>query len=284
MRLIDTHAHLNFEEFEKDLDAVLARAQKEGVEKIIVPSADKETAQKAIKLAEKYPQIYCAIGVHPLYLAGGGSLFVEDGSPQGFYLANGKSLEVFHLRDFLSFLQQPKVVAIGEVGLDYFVSSARPAPVNRGLQLEVLRKFFEIALEQDKPLIVHLRPSSKKSLDAFEDFIKLAQDFSPLPRGVVHCFSGPWSVAERLLALGFWLSFTHLSYLLPESKEVFVRAPENRIMLETDSPFLSPYKDKARNEPAFLRKIAENFALLKDTSAERLGEITSKNAEEFFLL
>lgn len=282
MRLIDTHAHLNFNDFSPDVEGVIKEAKKTGVEKIIVPSANEETAHKALKQAQKYPELYAAIGVHPIYLAGAGSLFVEDGSPKGFYLKNhGQELSVFRLQDFVKLLNQEKVVAIGEVGLDYFASQQRPTPVNPELQLEVLKRFFILALEEQKPLILHIRPT-KNSNDAFLDLINLAQNFSPLPKAVVHCYSGSWDIAEQLIALGFYLSFTYLTFYSQGAQETFQKMPLEKAMVETDAPFLSPKKEIKRNEPQFLPLIVEKLALLRKEDPEKIATITTNNAFSFF--
>jgi len=282
MTLIDTHAHLNFSDFQNDLDGVLERAKQKGVEKIIVPSANKSTALESLNLSAKYPQIYSAIGVHPFYLAGAGGLFTENGSPIGFYLANGsKTQEVFHLNDFKQMLKNNKVVAIGEVGLDYFESSTRPTKVNKKAQSEILFKILGIALESNKPLILHIRPTAN-SMDAFLDLIKIAGKFSPLPRSVIHCYSGNWKIAQKLISLGFFLSFTQMTFYSQGSLETFAKTPLQRIMIETDSPFLSPYKEQKRNEPAFLKKIAKELAYAKGITLEELSSATSQTAKEFF--
>ncbi len=284
MRLIDTHAHLNFSDFDVDLQEVIDKAKTVGVEKIIVPSADEETAKKGQTIAQQHPKVYAAIGVHPLYLAGAGSLFVEDGSPQGFYLQKGtQKLSVFRLRDFKKLLSHEKTVAIGEVGLDYFVSKGRPTPINRELQIEVLKRFFMLALEENKPLILHIRPSSN-SYDAFEDLINLAQNFSPLPKAVVHCYSGNWEIAQQLIALGFYLSFTYLTFYSKGAQETFKNMPLEKIMLETDAPFLSPKKEIKRNEPGFLPLTVKKLAQLRGENEEKIATITTENAISFFNL
>ncbi|MCD6194609.1 TatD family hydrolase [bacterium] len=284
MRLIDTHAHLNFNDFNADLDLVIKRAKESGVEKIVVPSANEKTSRKAVALTQKYQEIYASIGAHPLYLAGGGSLFVENGSPKGFYLKNyGQRLNVFRLQDFKKLLRQKKVVAIGEVGLDYFASKQRPTQINPELQIEILKRIFTLALEEQKPLILHIRPS-KNSNDAFLDLINLSQEISPLPKAVVHCYSGNWDIAEQLIALGYYLSFTYLTFYSKEAQEAFQKIPLERVMMETDAPFLSPKPEEKRNEPCFLPLIVQKLSELRGEEAEKIAEITTNNAISFFNL
>lgn len=282
MQLIDTHAHLNFADFNKDLELVLKRAQKSGVGKIIVPSSEKNSAKCALEISSQYQNIFAAIGVHPLYITGAGSLFVENGAPRGFYLkSDNNPATIFYLREFEEMLNNQRVVAIGEIGLDYFEPDQRKNLVNRELQLEVLQKNFELAIKYNKPVIVHLR-TSKNSNDAFLDFLEVVNKFIGKLRAVIHCYSADFKIAQKLIEVGFYISFTNLTFYNEATKKTFQKIDLNRVMLETDSPFLSPKKDAERNEPAFLKIIAQKLADLRGISFEELSRITTKNAESFF--
>jgi len=280
--LIDTHAHLNFKEFESDLPQVLKRANNVGIKKIVMPSSEEESAKRALKIVQNNPQVFAAIGVHPLYLVGAGSLFVEDGSPQGFYTKDHSGIEdVFYLKDFEEMLVNPQVVAIGEIGLDYFSSPHRENPINRSLQLEVLEKMLQLAVEYKKPAILHIR-TSKNSDDAFWDLINLVDRLDKKPKMVVHCFSGDLKISKELLARGFMISFTNLTFYMEKTKKAFSKIPLDKVMLETDSPFLCPFGNKPRNEPSYLLDIATKLADLRDISLKKFSKITTTNAQEFF--
>jgi TatD DNase family protein len=282
IRLVDTHSHLNFVDYDSDLKEVILRAKKAGVSKIIVLSSEHVSAQRAVEISQKYLHIYAAIGVHPLYLTGAGSLFTEDGSPQGFYTkSDDQPVNIFYIKDFEELLRNAEVKAIGEVGLDYFESADRENPINRELQMEVLEKMLNLAVKFKKPAIVHLR-TSKKSTDAFDDFLEIVNRLDKKPKVVVHCFSGDKVIAKKLLDAGFYISFTNLTFYSEKTKEAFIKIPLSNVMLETDSPFLSPKKDVKRNEPAFLKDVAQKLADLRNMSLEELAAITTKNAEEFF--
>jgi TatD DNase family protein len=282
MELIDTHSHLNFEDYHSDLKEVITRAKKAGISKIVVPSAEHVSAHRAVEISEHYENIYAAVGVHPLYLTGAGSLFIDDGSPQGFYTqSDAHPTNIFYMKDFEELLKNDRVVAIGEIGLDYFQSSDREHSVNRELQQEVLAKMFDLAIQFDKPAICHIR-TSKNSTDAFMDFLAITSRLDQKPKIVVHCFSGDQEIAQKILAAGFNISFTNLTFYSEKTKEAFKKIPLSNVMIETDSPFLSPKKDTRRNEPAFLREIAQKLADLRGVSLNKLASITTKNANKFF--
>jgi TatD DNase family protein len=282
IELVDTHAHLNFEDYEVDLEAVLERAKNAGVIKIVVPSSEMSSAVRALEIAHEQSNIFAAIGAHPLYVTGAGGLYHEDGSPQGFYTkSDGDPQSIFYLQEFEKMLADKKTVAVGEIGLDYFESAHRENPINRELQLEVLKKCLELAIKHNKPAIVHLR-TSKNSADAFLDFLNLAGRLNGNLRAVVHCYSGDFKMAQKILAAGFYISFTNLTFYNQSIQETFKQIDLNKVMVETDSPFLSPNKEIYRNEPAFVKIIAEKLADLRGISLVELADITTKTAEEFF--
>ncbi|MDD3774307.1 MAG: TatD family hydrolase, partial [Patescibacteria group bacterium] len=240
IELVDTHAHLNFIDFDKNLKSVLTRAKAAGISKIVVPSSELISARKALEISTQFKNVFAAVGIHPLYVIGAGGLFVEDGSPQGFYTkSGGKPTSVFYLKEFEEMLGSKYVVAIGEIGLDYYESPHRENPVNRELQLEVLQKNFELAIKYNKPAIVHLR-TSKNSSDAFEDFLGVANKFSDKLKAVIHCYSGDLKIAKKIIDAGFYISFTNLTFYNLAIQNTFKKIDLSRVMLETDSPFLSP--------------------------------------------
>jgi len=283
LKFIDTHAHLNFDVFDKDLDEVIKKAIAKGIEKIIVPSADKITSEKAFAISQQFENIFMAPGAHPLYLSGAGALFEENSSPSGFYLSdNSQRKTIFTLKELIQLLKEKKAVAIGEVGLDYFKAPSRKNAINKNMQIEILRKFFNLSLELDKPLILHIR-SSAKSYDAFYDLINLTKQYKISPQAVVHCYAGDLDVTDKLMNLGFYFSFTRLIFYDQEVQESLKKIPLDRIMLETDAPFLSSNEGE-RNEPANLIDLAKKLAKLKNISLENLAKTTVETSERFFNL
>lgn len=251
---IDTHAHLNFEKFTDDLESVIDRAKKAGVEKIIVPSSNLETSKKAIEIAEEYPSgLFAAVGLHPIH--------VKD--------------ESFDVDAFEKLIANKKVVAIGETGLDYYYDKS-----NIELQKEVFRKHLILAGKFDKPLILHSR-------DAGEDVLSVLMESRGELRGVMHCFSGDWQYAKIVLEMGLYISFTGLITFSKnyDTFEVIENAPLDRILIETDCPYMTPelYRGK-RNEPAYVVEVAKKIAEIKKISLNEVAEQTSQNAIELFRL
>lgn len=249
---IDTHSHLTFPDFTKDIQDVISRATDVGINRIIVPSISLETSLAAIKLAEKYDSVYAAVGVHP-----------QDSQK----LDQNKTGEFFRLS------KHPKVVAIGEIGLDYYRDYA-PQEV----QKNVLNDFLSLAVESDLPVILHNR-------SAFSDLIEILRQkkFSNL-RGVFHCFSEEKKEAEHIIDMGFWLSFTGtITFKNSRSAQIAQDISLKRQLLETDAPFMAPVPNRGRrNEPAYLKDIAEKLAELHEVSVEEVAKITTKQAFQIF--
>ena len=281
--LFDTHCHLDFDSFHEDVEAVVARAAEAGVTRIVVPALDLDNAAAVLALAERFPGVYAAVGVHPNSAADWRDEWID------------------RLRELA---QHEKVVAIGEIGLDYYWDKTPPETQHRALLHQ-----FELALELDLPVIIHNR-------DASGDVIRLlgaaggqgATDPLPNPlpqgegpdsarlatrhpppatplRGVLHSFSADWATAEAALALGFYLGFTGpLTYKKADDlRAIAARAPLDRILIETDAPFLAPhpYRGK-RNEPAHVRLVAERLAEVRGISLEEVAAATTTNALRLF--
>ncbi|MBQ6669738.1 MAG: YchF/TatD family DNA exonuclease, partial [Deltaproteobacteria bacterium] len=253
--LIDTHAHLDDERFAGEIDEILERAEEAGIRQILTVGESPETFEATIALAEKYPQLFAAIGIHPQQ--------ADKGTPEA--LARIEQLARAHA----------KVVAIGEIGFDYYYEYA-PRPV----QEEVFRAQLRMAQSLELPFIVHDR-------DAHDDTLRVLREEAQghKLRGVLHCFSGDASFAEGCLELGLHLAFGGtLTY--PKNaglRAVAATVPEDRLLLETDCPYLAPQKRRGkRNEPAFMRLTAEKLAEERGITLEELAAITSHNAEELF--
>jgi len=251
MQLIDTHTHLNAEQFDPDRDDVLACASAAGVARMIEIGYDFATSRAAIALAEHHPQITAVVGIQPNHAAE---------LPDGW------------LDQIAKLARHPRVVAIGEIGLDYHWNRA-PADV----QEQVFRAQLALAREMNLPVVIHSR-------DAQDDTIRILRDAARGQPGIMHSFSGDWAYAEACLEVGFMLSFSGpLTFKNAHAlHEVAARAPANRILIETDCPYLAPHPHRGkRNEPANVRLVAEQLARLRGISLEMAAAIVWENAAMF---
>ena len=276
---VDVHAHLNFPDYKNDIDEVIRRAQEKNV-LIINVGTGRESSRKAVETAHQYPEtIWAAAGHHPT------------------------EKEIFSREFYEKLAADIKVAAVGECGLDYAVfvrerikrlqkrASAEVESESEGglrqeireikKQKEIFIKHIELAGELKKPLMIHCR-------DAFGDLIevlKLKSGFLSSPPGVIHFFTGNINDAEKLLKMGFYFTFGGLITFNRSLDEVIDFLPIDRILLETDSPFVAPapYRGK-RNEPAYIIETAKKLAELKNLSLEKIGEETTFNAQKLFAL
>lgn len=251
--LIDTHAHLDGEAFQEDQAEVIARARENGVSTIINIGFNKETIPTTMALAEKYDFIYAAVGWHP-----------QDAKDM-------TDADFDHLRELCA---HPKVVAIGEIGLDYYWDTSP-----KEVQHTVFRRQIRLARELGKPIIIHNR-------DAHDDVVRiLREEKASEVGGIMHCYSGSWEIAKMCLDMNFYISFggpvTFKNAKQP--KEVLKQVPLERLLIETDAPYLcpDPFRGK-RNESAYVKYVAEAAAALKEMPVEELAAITSANAKRLF--
>lgn len=247
--MIDTHAHLHFPKLAEQIAVVLERAQAVGVTSIINVASDLAGAEASIALAEQYPQISATVGIHP-HDAAKFEQWVE--------------LE--------RLIQHPKVVAVGEIGLDYCKNYC---PVDR--QKEVFERQLFLALKYQKPIIIHNREADQ---DVFDHVAQL--DY---PKIVYHCYSSDVQYAHKLLSKGYLLSFTaNITYPKNENLRSVVKAvPLEKIMVETDCPFLAPHGLRGQtNEPANLQSVVQCIAEIKGLTVTEVAEVTARNAQEFF--
>lgn len=253
MMLFDTHAHLNAEQFDTDLEEVIARAKAEKVERIVVVGFDKPTITRAMELIEEHDFIYAAIGWHPVDAI---DMTEED-------LSWIKELSAHE-----------KVVAIGEMGLDYHWDKSP-----KDIQKEVFRKQIALAKEVNLPIIIHNR-------DATEDVVTiLKEEGAEEVGGIMHCFTGSAEVARQCMDMNFYISFggpvTFKNAKKP--KEVAKEIPNDRLLIETDCPFLTPHPFRGkRNEPSYVKYVAEQLAELKGLTYEEIASITTENAKRLF--
>jgi TatD DNase family protein len=250
--LIDSHAHIYYRDYAGDFDEMLQRASDAGVQAMLVVGTDIESSRESVELAEKYPQLYAAVGVHP-----------HDAAQ-----VTDTCYDV--IRELA--LSSPKVVAIGEIGLDFFRDRSPRADQER-----VFRAFLRMAKTLDKPVIIHDRDAHQQVLDCLRE--------EKMCKGVLHCFSGDSAMAAEALALGFYISIPGtVTYPSNEALREVVRSVSiDRILVETDCPYLSPVPHRGkRNEPAYVRLAAERVAEVKGLTLEDVGRITTKNVRDLF--
>ncbi|MBA4312659.1 MAG: radical SAM protein [Chlorobiaceae bacterium] len=271
--LIDSHAHLFFKDFKNDLDDVLSRAKDAGVEYIICPGTDLPTSIASVELAEKYPFIYAAVGFHP-----------HDAS----------KLDDKSLSEIEKLSHHPKVVAIGEIGLDYHYDFSP-----RSQQIEAFKLQIELAQKRDLPMIIHSREAEDDVIAILENQIKKNPDWRkslaktydryPTPKGVFHCFPGDSKLAWKVINMGFYVSLTGpVTYGNKPNKpnsmiDVATNVSAEHILLETDCPYLTPapFRGK-RNEPAYVKYIAEKIAELQHLSVQDIERASSFAVHKLF--
>ena len=253
MRLIDTHAHLDFDEYQENLIQIIDEARYAGVAKIIVPGVTLDALDKVIEIIEKYEHVYGGVAIHP---------------------SEAKSWNDTTYKTLKQYALHEKVVAIGETGLDYYWDKTFCE-----LQKHVFREHIRLAQEVKKPLIVHDR-------DAHEDTFSILKETGANSVGVVmHCFSGSAEFAKQCTKEGFYIALggpvTFKNAKKP--KEVAKAVPIDKLLLETDSPYLAPHPYRGKtNYPAMVTLVAEEIAGLRELHVEELAEITSINAEKVF--
>ncbi|MDD3410691.1 MAG: TatD family hydrolase [Eubacteriales bacterium] len=252
--LFDSHCHLESERFQEDFDAVLARMSEHGVSRCLCAGSDMATSERIAELTQKFPFVYGAVGVHPEEIAG-----FEDGQ----------------LERMREWLRLPHVKAVGEIGLDYFYDEQSP----RAQQKIVLEKQMDLACELDVPAVFHVR-------DAHGDMLDLLRSRrNHLPSGVMHCFSGSVESAREYLDLGFYLSFAGpLTFKnARQLPQVAAYVPLDRVLVETDSPYLAPTPMRGqRNEPGYVRFVAQKLAELRGLTPDELIAHTTENTERLF--
>lgn len=250
---IDTHVHLNAEQYNDDLDEVINRALDAGVKQMVVIGFDRKTIEKAIVLAEQYEFIFAVVGWHPVDAI---DCTEED------------------LNWIESLAKHEKVVAIGETGLDYYWDKSP-----KDVQQEIFRKQIQLAQRVNLPIVIHNR-------DATEDVIRiLKEEHAEKTGGVMHCFGGSVETAKACIEMNFMISLggpvTFKNAKKP--KEVATEIPLEWMMIETDAPYLSPHPHRGkRNEPSLVPLVAEEIARLKDVPVEEIARVTSENAKRFF--
>src|SRR3990172_1225291 len=253
--LIDSHAHIQGKEYAGEVEAVIARAREAGVEKIIAVggAGDMSSNTEAVGLAKCFPRVYATVGMHP---------------------HDAKDVGAEELQEIKSLAAEPKVVAVGETGLDYYYNHSP-----REVQRRVFGQFIQLVRETDLPVVVHERDAAQDVADL------LRSEGAGKLRGVIHCFTGDYEAACAYLDLGLYLSFAGIiTFKNAEAlRDVVRKVPLERMLVETDSPYLTPVPHRGkRNEPAYVRYVAEAIASVKGLSLEEVARVTTQNVRELF--
>jgi TatD DNase family protein len=247
--IVDTHLHLNVEDYDKDLNEVIKRAYDKGVKKLIVIGMDEKTSLKAIEIAETYEHVYASVGLHPGYVDDNDTDFIEP------------------------LLKHPKVVAVGETGLDLYWSKD-----NVARQIEMFVAQIKLSIKHQLPLVIHTRNSFDKAYETIRPYKDKAF-------GVFHCFSSTVEDAKKAVDIGFYVGVDGpITFKNPKDILSIVEHIDlNRILVETDSPYLAPmpYRGK-RNEPSYLFEVVKKIAEIKKLSIEDVSNITTQNANKLF--
>lgn len=253
--LFDTHVHLNDEQYKEDLEEVIERAQAEGVSHMVVVGFDRRTIEKAMDLAERFEFIYACVGWHPV---------------------DAIDMEEEDLLWIEELTKHPKVVAIGEMGLDYHWDKSP-----KDIQKEVFRKQIRLAKKVKLPIVIHNREATADIVEILKE--EKAEEVG----GIMHCFSGSSEIAMECVKMNFYISLggpvTFKNAKKP--KEVAAEIPLDKLLIETDCPYLAPHPYRGqRNEPGLVKLIAEKIAEIKGITLEEVAEITTQNAKKLFAI
>lgn len=250
---IDTHAHLFFENFKEDVEDVILRAKENGVDFIVVPATDIKTAKESISLAEKYEQIYATVGIHP---------------------HDTKDWNENFIAEIEELAKHPKVVAIGEIGLDYYYDFSPPEQ-----QIKAFKAQLDLALKLELPVVIHNRDSDEDMMDIIQSYCGTGL------KAQFHCYNGSLDDALEFMKMNHFISFTgNITFKKSDGlRDILKHIDLNHIMLETDSPFMTPVPFRGkRNEPSYVKYVAQQVAEIHKLSLEDVGRITSLNAFRFF--
>jgi TatD DNase family protein len=275
--LIDTHAHVNFNAFKDDADEVIRRSLAAETFMILV-GAEVKTSKRALEFANKYEKgVYAAVGLHPMH--------THEQKAEGDDYNFTTHEEEFSYDVYEKLAQFKKTVAIGEVGLDYYhLDTANPAAAKQK-QKEIFSRQLELAKNLKLPVIIHCRQAHDDMLEILKDFKKNYKDILPKDRpwGVMHCFSGDEELAWQYFGLGLNISFTGLITFSAQWDDLIRRLPNDKFMIETDCPYMTPepYRGQ-RNEPILVKRVAERIAEIKNLSLDRIAELSTANAKKLF--
>lgn len=251
--LVDTHAHIDFPRFNDDRDEVIKRAKENNLEYIINVGADEASSQRSIELAQKHDMIYAVVGIHP---------------------HEAKNVTESTYKQLKNWAKEDKVVAIGETGLDYHYDNSP-----REVQQQVFRRHIQLAKEVELPLVIHSREAEDQTMEILKE--EEAEEVG----GIIHCFPGDQKMADQALDLNFYIAVGGIltfnnSYQL---QRVVKQIPLDKLLIETDAPYLTPEPNRGkRNEPAYVKYVADKLAQILPHSTEKIAAVTTENAKEAF--
>ncbi len=260
IKYFDSHCHIHHADFDSDREAVLARMQELGMGAVVVGTG-LEDSRKAVELSEQHNFLWAAVGLHP----------------------NDNHEEVFNEEAFFELAQHPKVVGIGECGLDYFRGADEK---NKMIQKERFAKHLTLAEAVNKPLIIHCRPTAG-TIDAHDDILEILRERSdkigkPI-QAIAHFFTSTLEIMQKYLALGCYISFPCVITFTHQYDEAVRTVPLDRLLVETDSPYAAPASHRGkRNEPSYVVEVVERIAILRDMSADEVARITLENSRTIF--
>ena len=260
LSIVDTHAHLDTNVFDKDRPDVIARARDVHVINIINAGTNLESSKKAIALAEKHQQILAAVGFHP---------------------HDSAKVEKTHILELAEIATHPKVVAIGEIGLDFYRNYSPQKE-----QIQTLSLQLDLATQLELPVIIHCRQAEKELLNVLHDWTSSNSSAAKQHPGVIHCFNSGKATLRQYLDMGFYISLgAYIGYPKSQMPDVILDIPDDRLVVETDCPFLPPQNYRGqRNEPAYLSLTVEILSKIKRTSYEQIAQKTTNNAYSLFHL
>lgn len=253
--MIDSHAHLNDPRFKDDREYLITHLRKNGIDYVVNIGADLPTSEESVALAKKYAPIYAAVGVHP---------------------HDAKTYTPQVEERLIALSKEEKVVAIGEIGLDYYYDNSP-----RDVQVEVFQKQMDLAQKVDLPIVIHSRDAAKETFD----LIKAHLEKDPRRKFLIHCYSGSVEMMREYVKMGCFIALGGVVTFKNSkvAKEVAAEVPLDKLLLETDAPYLTPHPHRGkRNEPLYLRYIAEEIAGLRGISPEELVKATDGNTNEFY--
>jgi len=273
--IIDTHSHLNFDAFKNDFDKVIRHSLESNIWMINIGSKY-ETSKRAVKIAENYSKgVYAAIGLHPIYAAADLVKIKTDVQEGGFRV----EVEEFDSKEYKRLAASEKVVAIGEVGLDYYYKPKTKSKLEKfkEKQKKVFLEQLKTAEELNLPVVFHCRM-------AHNDLIKILEKEKNKIKGVIHCFTGTIKEMRKYLDLGFYIGFNGIIFKL-NLDEAIRNCPLDKILVETDCPYLTPPQEgNKRNEPVFIKYVIRKIAKIKKKNYKEIEEITTLNAKKLFNL
>ncbi len=259
LNIIDTHAHLDMPQFNSDRELIIRRAADAGVSAIITNGTDLESSRQAIRLAEQFPNVYATVGFHP---------------------QDARKMKPGDIDILARLAKHPRVVAIGEIGLDYYRENT-----HRNIQKQVLEQELELAVKLELPVVIHARHAEQDMLGILDQWVRSLKTTRE-NIGTIHCFNGDLAAAQQYLKLGFYIGLdAYIGYPSSKMSDVIKAIPVNRLLIETDCPFLPPQSRRGkRNEPAYLPETLTALAGIRGESVEYTARQTTENALRLFSL